>query len=264
MTRTISKAMSGILEDMELNSESYITLSMLGEIAKKHGVNTSPSMIAQRLKKSGWLLPTTQRGVWEFAPASRAGAFSQNDPLKDIIAFRMVNPSINCFLCLQTAAWALGLADRVPSKKELAFSEIPKVRIPEDVSTFRYDPSIPIKTIKGVDCLAPESILVHLATKPQAVSSWSSAMEWIPDVVYEIDIDRLMEELCTRNDSIKRRTGYLLQGMYPKAADEIQNTVSIKSKIRFGPRIKAIRNDERWMIADTILPFSPKEMELVK
>ena len=264
MTRIISKSMSGILEDLELDAQDYVTLSMLEELARKHGVNTNPSMIAQRLKKNGWLLPTTQRGVWEFAPASRAGAFSRNDPLKDIIAFTMVNPDTRCFLCLQTAAWALGLADRIPSCKELAFSVAPKNRIPDGISVFRYNPTIQTKIINGVNCLAPESIIVHLATKPQTVSSWDSTMEWIPDVVYEIDIDKLMKELSNRNDSIKRRTGYLLQGMYPKAADVIQNNVTIKSKIRFGPRTAAIRNDERWMIADTILPLSPKEMEFVK
>ncbi len=60
------------------------------------------------------------------------------------------------------------------------------------------------------------------------------------------------------------KTGYLLQGMYLEAATEIMNHIGSRSKIRFGPRKPAIRNDERWMISDTILPFSPKETECVK
>ena len=90
-------------------------------------------------------------------------------------------------------------------------------------------------------------------------------MEWLPDVVYESDESNLLMELSGRNDSIKRRTGYLLQGMYPDAAEAIYNSIpKPKSKIRFGPRKQAVRNDEKWKISDTILPFSPKNMEEVK
>ena len=264
MTRTISKTMSGILEDLELNGETYISLPELQRIAEKNKVKTAPSLIAQRLKENGWLLPTDQRGIWEFSPASRAGAYSKNDPLREIIAYQMKNPGIECFLCLQTAAWALGLADRIPSQKELAFPQMPRNQMSSSISAFFYKPVLKPREARGVLCLMPESIVVHLATKPQSVTSWDSAMEWFPDVVYETDSDKLMEELSDKPDSVKRRTGYLLQGMYPEAARKIYSLITGHSKIRFGPRVSAIRNDEYWMVSDTILPFSPKEVEKVK
>ena len=265
MTRTISKSMSSILEELELENKTYVTLEELSELAKRHGVLTESSVIAMRLKKSGWLLPTAQRGVWEFASASMAGAYSKNDPLRDIKAFQMSHPSENCYLCLQTAAWAMGLADRVPVRKELAFPQIPRKSIPEGIHSYRYVPNIQTREVRSVKCLAPESILVHVATKPDVITSWESAMEWLPEVVYDLRIEELMKELEGRTDSVKRRTGYLLQGMYPKASEEIYNSISKPaSKIRFGARKQAIRNNETWMICDTVLPISPTEMERIK
>ena len=265
MTRTISKSMAGILEDLELDNKSYVTLEELAELAKRHGVSTEPAMIASRLKQSGWLLSTAQRGVWEFASASMAGPYSKNDPLKDIKAFQLSNPKLKSYVCLQTAAWAMGLADRVPSHKELAFPQIPRKSIPDVITAYKYNPSINVREVRGVHCLAPESILVHIATKPDLIQSWESVMEWLPDVVYECDIENLLVEIAERTDSVKRRTGYLMQGMYPDAADAIYNSIpKPSSKIRFGARKQSIRNDEKWKIADTELPFSPKEMEKVK
>ena len=96
MARTISKSMTGILEELELESKTYVTLGDLEALAGKHNVLTEPALIASRLKKAGWLLPTAQRGVWEFAPASMAGPYSRNDPLKEIKAFQLINPDIKC------------------------------------------------------------------------------------------------------------------------------------------------------------------------
>lgn len=265
MTRTISKSMAGILEDLELDNKTFVTLDELEELARKHDVHTEPAMIASRLKKSGWLLPTKQRGVWEFASAAMAGPYSKNDPLMEIKAFQLLNPKQKSFLCLQTAAWALGLADRVPAHKELAFYQIPRKQIPDVITTYKYNPATDLREAHGVLCLAPESILVHIATKPEIVKSWESVMEWLPDVVYESESSTILFEISEKNDSVKRRTGYFLQGMYPDASDAIYKSIpKPTSKIRFGARNQSIRNDEKWKISDTVLPFSPKELEKVK
>ena len=264
-TRTISKSMAEILEELELNQTQYITLEELAFLAKKHHVLTKPSIIASRLKSTGWFLPTGQRGVWEFASAAMAGPYSKNDPLKDVKAFLLHNTSLDCYVCLHTAAWALGLADRVPLHKELAFSQPPRKRVPAGIKVYQYHPVIELKRVRDVPCLAPESILVHIATKPDIVDSWESVMEWLPDVVYESKVEMILAEIDGRTDSVKRRTGYFLQGMYPDASNAILDVIQKPvSKIRFGPRKRALRNDEKWKISDTVLPFSPNEMEKVK
>ncbi len=265
MTRTISKSLAGILEELELENKNYISLDELATLAERYGVLTKPAVIAKRLRDAGWLLQTNQRGVWEFASASKAGSYSRNDPLMDIKTYMIQYPNTKCYVCLQTAAWALGIADRIPVHKEIAFAQLPNRKVPENVIAYKYNPIIEAIDVRGVQCLSPESIIVHIATKPDIVQSWESVMEWLPDVVYESNKSNILTELSGRNDSIKRRTGYLIQGMYPDAAEAIYNSISKpKSKIRFGPRKHAVRNDEKWKISDTILPFSPKEMEEVK
>ena len=264
MARTIPKSMAGILEDLELMRELYVNVSRIRELAQKYNIKTAPYIIASRLKEEGWLLPTSQRGVWEFVPASSAGVFSQNDPLGPVKAYRSANPDTECYLCLQSAAWALGLADRLPEHSQLAFPHIPRRGISEDIVTYVYQPSIGPVTAKGIPCLAPESIIVHIAARPAVIGAWESVLEWLPDVVYESKIDVLLEELRDRNDSVKKRTGYLLQGMYPSASEEIRKLITTDSKIRFGPRSGALRNDEKWNVSDTVLPVDPKKLERVR
>ena len=264
MARIISESMSGILEELELESETFVTTRRLRELAGKYSVGTSPALIAHRLKKAGWLITTPQKGVWEFAPASYAGAYSKNDPLTGIKAFQIANPEIPFYLCMQTAAWAHGIADRLPLHTEVAFPTMPSKRLPEQIHAYHFTPNLETVIKKEVPCLACESVLVQMTAKPSGINSWESAMEWLPDLVYEFDIDKLLQELNGRANSVRQRTGYLLQGMYPEAADAIRQTTEVHAKVRFGPRQYARRNDETWKISDTILPISPKDMERVK
>lgn len=103
-----------------------------------------------------------------------------------------------------------------------------------------------------------------MAQSPLSVRSWSGAAEWLPDVMYEVSGEALLKELEGRPASVWARTGYLVQGFRPDAAKAIGDAFSPKSKVRFGGRGKATRNDERWLVSDTILPFDPREMEAVR
>lgn len=247
-----------------MENESYITTGRLRELAGRYSIGSSPSLIASRLKKEGWLIATSQRGVREFAPAAVAGSYSKNDPLMPIKSFMIANPDTPCYLCMQSAAWVLGVADRLPSHTEVAFPEVPQKRISNQICRYYYKPNIELITKNGVPSLAPESVLVHMTTKPSNVRSWDSAMEWLPNLIYETDKDTILKELGGRPTSVHQRTGYLLQSMYPDAARVIRESVQIQSKVRFGPREKSLRNDEDGMISDTLLQVSPREMEMEK
>lgn len=265
MTRTITGSMAGILEELELEGTIYVTYQMLESLIKKNNIKTSTSMVASRLREKGWLLNTDQKGVWEYAPAAVAGAYSNNDPLASIKTFSIANPEVVCYVTLQTAAWVMGLADRVPSIVEAVVEEQPKLKINSGMKLYTYKTNLETKVVKGVKCLSPEGVIVHIATDPKVIKSWDSCMEWLPEIVYEAEIDEILKELEGKPESVRARTGYLLQGMYPDAADEIYKSSNIKSKNRFGSRTDpAIRNDEKWKIVDTAIPMNPKEMEKVK
>lgn len=264
MTRSIPKWLSGVLEKLELERPELVSTPQLEVFCEEVGLDVPTRVVASRLKERGWFLPTPQQGVWEFIPAEVAGAISSADPLIPVKAFRLANEGIECALTFQSAAWALGLADRVPAQIELAFELRPNVKVPAEISPTVFAWHLSSREAKGVPVLAPESLIVHMAHRPKAVRSWSGALEWLPDVAYEIKPEALVEELDGRPLSTWAKTGYLLQGLRPDAAQAIALACSPKHKVRFGPSQKAIRNDERWMVSDSILPFDPRSLEAVK
>lgn len=264
MARDIPSWLSGILEQLELERPELVSVANIDDMSAQEGINVPGRVIASRLKERGWLLDTPQRGVWEFVPAEMAGAYSSADPLIPLKAFLLVHPTIEYALASQTAAWAHGLADRLPARIEVSFPIAPKVKLPSEIWQSVYRPNLLLARVKGVSALAPEAIVVHMAQRPSAVRSWSSAPEWLPDVAYEIDVDDILAELHGRPASVWARTAYLLSGMRPDVADGIAAVYTPRSKIRFGASGSTKRCDERWMVADTTLPFDPRRMERVR
>lgn len=263
MTRYIPQWLSPVVELLELDRPELLTMADLASIATKAGVRAPGYAIADRLRKLGWLLETPQRGVWEFVPAESAGPYSTADPLLPVKAFALSHPGCKYALAIQTAAWALGFADRVPARIEVSFKNRPMVKIPEEISSSMFESRIGLIEAKGVPCLRPESIMVHMAQKPGIVRSWQGVLEWLPDVAYEMESGLLLGELAGRPQSVWSRAGYLVSGMRPDLAERIAEGFEPRSKVRFGPRAKAIRNDERWKVSDTLLPFDPRKLEAV-
>lgn len=262
MARAIPKGLSGVLEELEFERPQLVTVSQLADLCGRAGVRTPAKVVASRLRDRGWLLATSRRGVWEFAPAEFAGAYSSEDPLLSLKAFAAVRPNERFALSSQTAAWALGLADRVPAVLSAAFEHAP-ASVPEGVHATTYRPNIPTVVTKGLATLAPASIVVHMAQRPSAVRSWQGVAEWLPDVAYELDSATVLEELGGRTRAAAARTGYLLQGMRPDVAWAIMERFPARSKTRFGTG-EVKRNDERWQVSDSTLPFDPREMEEVR
>jgi hypothetical protein len=68
MTRTIPHSLAPVLEQLELYQADLVTTARLDELVRTAGIRTATRTVATRLRERGWLLPTGQRGVWEFAP----------------------------------------------------------------------------------------------------------------------------------------------------------------------------------------------------
>lgn len=67
MTRTIPPSLGPILTELELESPQVVSLAELTTLAKRARIGTEPRVVADRLRKLGWLLPTQAAGVW-FGP----------------------------------------------------------------------------------------------------------------------------------------------------------------------------------------------------
>ena len=264
MTRTISTSMSGILERLELERPTIVTSEDLTRMLQEEGIQTPTRIVAARLRQKGWLLPTPSRGAWEFIPASSAGAFSSNDPLLPVKSFMAKHATASFGLTFQTAAWIHGMADRIPSRLELAARDGQVSRLLHNgASVSVFSPRLPYMKQKGTPILAPESLIVHMAAKPRAVRSWQSALEWLPNLAESLDLESLLEEISGRNGAIISRTGYLIQGMRPDIADTIYKKNKPGYKTWFGSHAALLRHDNKWLIADTLLPFDPRKMDAV-
>ena len=262
MTRTISPSMSGILQSLELERPGLVTMADLKAILETENINTPARIVASRLRDAGWLLSTGLRGVWEFAPAELAGAYSSGDPLLGLKSYLAKHKDVSCGLTFQAAAWAHGNSDRIPSRPEVAAknAKIAKA-LPASLSASIFIPVLEYETIKSVPVLARESIVVHMCEKPSALRSWESAREWLVDLAPALSPEKMMSELSSRPQSVKSRVGYLLKTLRPDISYEIYETYRPKTKTWFGPRTKLIRHDNKWLVADTILPFNPGKLE---
>jgi len=265
MTRTISPSLAGVLERLELEQPGLVTSKDLTRILEGLGIKTPTRIIAARLRERGWLLSTGRSGVWEFAPAALAGAYSRWDPFISLQTVLACHPQLPCALTFQSAAWAHGVAERLPKRLELAVDSMKHAnRFIGDPILSTFNPVLSRIELKGVPVLAIESLVVHTAAKPADLRSWHSALEWLPDLATELDFETLIVELSGQSKAVGARTGYLLQGLRPDLSAGIYQTITPSTKTWFGPRGPLLRHDNCWLIADTILPFSPRELERVK
>lgn len=260
MARGIPVSLAPVLEQLELEQADLVTMSRLDELVRSAGVRTQTRTVAARLRERGWLLPTGQRGVWEFAPAAVAGAHSRGGPTT-LLRAALARADIPCGLTFQAAAWALGLADRAPARVEVAAADDrAAARLPDGLDVSVFAPRLPYDKAKGVPVLRPASVLTHMAATPSRVRSWASALEWLPEVAAEATADDVLRELDGRPATVSARLGYLLHGLRPDIASRIDGPAT---KTWFGPRGQLVRHDTRWQVADTLLPFDPRRLEPV-
>lgn len=258
MTRTISKGLAGIVEALELEQKELVTSEYLDELVARHDIRSPTRQVASRLRQRGWLLPTGQRGVWEFSPGAAAGPYGRGDRTV-LLSAALSKRDLACGLTFQAAAWAHGLADRAPARLEVAAASASvQAQLPKGLNVSVFAPHLSYQHAKRVPVLAVESVLVHMAAKPNHVRSWESALEWLPVLAAEAEHEAIAEELSNRAATVGSRLGYLLQAMRPDISSLIPPGTT---KTWFGPRGPLLRHDNRWMIADTLLPFDPRNLQ---
>jgi hypothetical protein len=260
LTRSIPPSLAPVLTELELTGADLVTSAQLEDLLRAAGVRTEAHVVAARLRELGWLLPTGQRGVWEFAPAAVAGPYSRGGHTR-LLRSVLAKTDVACGLTFQAAAWAQGLADRAPARVEVAAATARDARrLPSELDVSVFVPRLGYVSAKGVPTLRPTSILAHMATSPAHVRSWVSALEWLPDVAAEASAEDALAELRDRPATVAARLGYMLQGLRPDIAGQITGP---STKTWFGPRRMVVRHDSRWQVADTLLPFDPRSLEAV-
>jgi hypothetical protein len=264
MTRSVPSSLAPIVERLELDQPEIVTLKELTEISADFGIRAAPTLIAHRLQKRGWLLSTGLSGAWEFAPGAHAGPYSRGGPLLPVRAALALDPDLATAVALGSAAWAHGLADRTPPQVELAVA--PGRRVPAGLKrkarVLSFDARLAPVVRKGVPVQRFETLLVHMAARPSHVRSWGAVVDWLADAVADAEEADVLTELKGRAHAVGIRLAYLIQGLWPGLAERLGEGAT--SKVWFGPRRKLRRHSQRWMVADSILPFDPAKLPAVR
>ena len=133
--RTIPLGLAPLLEILELEQPRLVTAAQLARWAEEAGILWSTDLLVRRLRERGWLLDLTTKGVWEFAPASRAGALGSGDPLIELRATLARDPSAPFVVAAESAAYLLGLGSRRPDPDVIGAPD--GVRLPQALRALR-------------------------------------------------------------------------------------------------------------------------------
>ena len=274
VARTLPRGLAPIVEALEMEQATLVTAGTLDEIRSRAGLATPARILAARLRERGWLLATSRRGVYEFAPGAHAGALSRGDVTLPLQAALHSRPHLVAGLTMQSAAWALNAADRAPTRLEVVAADKDalqqlKSTLGDRARVMSFRPRLPWEHHRGVPVLSAESVLTHMAAKPGDVRSWDSALDWLPDLASDADEARLMIEVQDRPRAVTARLAYLLSGLRPDLAQALDGCLEARTpsdtqqRVYFGPRGSMRRHDAARHVADTLLPFDPRQLEPV-
>jgi len=261
MARSIPPSLAALVEHLELERKPTVTLEEISRIAEEQGLKTPGRIIAHRLARLGWLLPTLVRGAWEFAPAERAGAIPDADPLLPLNALLSASrKDLPAALALGSALWIQDLADRSPDRHEIALPygiPIPP-SLRREYRVLRHTAHLDPAHIGDLPVHRPATILVHLAARPTDVRSWSSVLDCLVARPQHSRHDEIATELRGRPKSVYVRLAYLTSGVEPELSSRLG--IEPAGKVWFGPRRTLRRHDSIWNVADTVLPCHPSEV----
>lgn len=221
--RTIPVGLASLLELLELEQPRVVTATQLATWAREAGVKWSTDLVVRRLRERDWLLDLTTKGVWEFAPASRAGAYGSGDPLIELRATLARVPSAPYVVAAESAAYLLGFASRRPDPETISAPE--GVRLPKALKTMRivrWQPARSPVIRDGLPVWAPSMLLAFMGTRPAGYRDWPNVGEWLGQAAAQVVVPELAHELAERPRSAWTRVAYLLdRGGKPEEAGEL-------------------------------------------
>src|SRR5665648_315341 len=178
--RNITPTLANVLELLELEQPQLVSSEDLARYAREADVGWSTQLLVRRLRERGWLLDTGVRGVWEFVPAARAGAYGSGDRFSQIRAALHRDPGLPLAIASESAAFLLGYSSRVPAKEVVA--------VPRDVSVppalrkgrvIRWDGPCKTAEVYGLPVWTVDTLLVAMSSRPSAYHDWPNVGEWL-------------------------------------------------------------------------------------
>ena len=252
--RTVPLGLAPLMGLLELEQPRVVTRAVLTEWAREAGVQWPVDVVVRRLRERGWLLDLSARGVWEFAPAARAGAFGSGDPFIELRATLARNPEAPYVVAAESAAYAHGLASRPPDREVIGAPA--GARPPRALRGFRLVHWTPRQECEPKDMLPTwpiTTLLAFMATRPALYRDWPNVGEWLRRAASATSVAGLLDELdgCAR--SAWARAAYLLEAgaQTERARDVLARAPGGSGPYYLGPRDRPGRHVARFDIIDS-------------
>ena len=252
--RDITPTLAPLVELLELEQPRVVSTADIAEYAAQVGLEWQAPLIVRRLRERGWLLDLTTQGVWEFAPASRAGAFGAGDPFVELRATLKRDPTAPYAVAAESAAYQLGLSSRRPERDVIGAP--PGARLPRALEAFRlvkWSPSAPLVRRDGLPTWSVETLIGFMASKQSGYRDWPNVGEWITQAARSLSADALVSELAELPRSAWARAAYLLEegGRPDLAADLIESAPAGSGPYYLGARESPGRYSAAYGVVDS-------------
>ena len=209
--RTVPRGLAPLLQLLELEQPRVVTAAQLRAWALDAGVSWPADLVIRRLRERGWLLDLATRGVWEFAPAARAGQFGSGDPLIELRATLARDPSAPYAVGAESATYLQGLAGRRPGREVVAVPQ--GVRPPKAFKVFRvvsWTPRVDLIQRESLPTWGAATLLAFMAARPSGYRDWPNVGEWLAQAAESVRVPDLARELAGRARGAWARAAYLL------------------------------------------------------
>lgn len=209
--RTVPQGLAPLLQLLELEQPHVVTAAQVRGWSSEAGVSWPADLVIRRLREKGWLLDLATRGVWEFAPAARAGTYGSGDPLIELRATLARDHSAPYAVAAESAAYLLGLAGRRPEREVVGAPS--GVRPPKAFRAFRvvsWAPRTPLLQRDSLPIWSAATLIAFMGTRPSGYRDWPNAGEWLAQATAGVGDEDLAGELSGRARSAWARTAYLL------------------------------------------------------
>ena len=255
-TRPVPTSLADIVAGLELRQPKVVTRELLEDVAQEVGSKLPSKVLAERLVRSGWLLPLRLQNAWEFAPGAHAGRYGWNDPWIELRALLLHQPNAPVAIAFESSLWELGHTTHQPTKPVLAHR--PKWHAPRviDARSISFDWKLPAVIIRGLPVWQEATALVAAANRPAAQGDWGNADYWLSETFRSATPEDVVKEATGRGNSTLARLGYMAEWAGSNdVADLIDNLLPQSRDVTyFGPRQSKGRWINRWRLYDAMLP----------
>ena len=184
--RQVPRSVAGVLAELELLAPIVVDVDIIHSALQASGdpradEDGRPAAVIDQLRRTGWLLPLRTRGLWEFAPGSRSGAFRSGDPFTELRAYLTRYPDRIAAVAMESAAFRRGLAGHPPAREVLAVDEWARSDTGlGDYRLVRLDLGKGAATdADGIPMHTVEALLVSMAAKPTGYKDWPNVRQWL-------------------------------------------------------------------------------------